>query len=58
MTPAFKIKRALEDVTEAEKTLGDLANRDDSAGQPIEDQNSATTVAAIGRTWWFGFQWN
>ena len=30
----------------------------ESAGQPIEDQNSATTVAAIGRTWWFGFQWN
>jgi len=34
-------------VTEAEKTLGDLANRDDRAGQPIEDQNSATTVTAI-----------
>jgi hypothetical protein len=58
MTPAFKIKRAFEDVTEAENTLGDLANRDDSAGQPIEDQNSATTVTAIGRTWRFGFEWN
>jgi hypothetical protein len=58
MTPAFKIKRAFEDVTEAENTLGDLANCGDSAGQPIEDQNSATTVTAIGGTWRFGFQWN
>jgi hypothetical protein len=56
MTPAFEIKRAFEDVAEAEKRLGDLANRDDRAGQPIEDQNSATTVTAISRTWRFGFQ--
>jgi hypothetical protein len=40
-------------VTEAEKALGDLANCDDRAGQPIEDQISATTVTAIGGTWRF-----
>jgi hypothetical protein len=32
MTAAFKIKRDFEEVTEAEKTLGDPVNRDDSAG--------------------------
>jgi hypothetical protein len=56
MTPAFKIKR--EDVTEAGNTLGDLVNRGDSAGQPIQDQNIATTITAIGRRWRFSFQWN